>query len=306
MAGHPTLRCDRARSEDASHLSADGGFRAGAIAITGRVARSAVDRTEHDALAGLRATGMRVRRFFLAALFVFISRFAFAQGGPPMITDDPGTPGNGKWENNLAIAFSHVPNEWSIDAPAIDLNYGWGDHIQLTLQGGPALLKRSGHGLVGGIGGTEAAVKWRFLDEEKSGFDVSMFPRILFNVLNSSVRRGLAEDGTRFQIPFQAAKKVGPVGLDVEFGPLISSVGGSEFIYGIVAGKELSKTTSLMAEVHATSRVNLSHDVVTLNFGCRHKLSEHAIWIASVGHDVHSGEDAPLALIGYCGVQLLY
>ena len=54
-----------------------------------------------------------------------------------MITDDPGTPGNGKWENNLAIAFSHVPNEWSFDAPAIDLNYGWGDHIQLTLQGGP-------------------------------------------------------------------------------------------------------------------------------------------------------------------------
>jgi hypothetical protein len=249
---------------------------------------------------------MRVRRFFLAVIFVFISRFAFAQGGPPMITDDPGTPGNGKWENNLAIAFSHVPNEWSIDAPAIDLNYGWGDHIQLTLQGGPALLKRSGHGLVGGIGGSEAAMKWRFLDEEKSGFDVSMFPRILFNVLNSSVRRALAEDGTRFQIPFQAATKVGPIGLDVEFGPLISSVGGSEFIYGIVAGKELSKTTSLMAEVHATSRVNLSHDVVTVNFGWRHKLGEHAIWIASVGHDVHSGEDAPLALIGYCGMQLLY
>jgi len=151
---------------------------------------------------------MRTRRFFFAALLVFVSRFAFAQGGPPMITDDPGTPGNGKWENNLAISFSHVPNEWSIDAPAIDLNYGWGDHIQLTLQGGPALLKRSEHGLIGGVGGTEAAVKWRFLDEEKSGVDVSMFPRIIFNVLHSSVRRGLAEDGTRFQIPFQAAKNL--------------------------------------------------------------------------------------------------
>ncbi len=125
---------------------------------------------------------MRARRFFLTSFLVSISRFAFAQGGPPMITDDPGTPGNGKWENNLAIAFSHVPNEWSIDAPAIDLNYGWGDHIQLTLQGGPALLKRSDHGLIGGVGGTEAAVKWRFLDEEKSGVDVSMFPRIIFNV----------------------------------------------------------------------------------------------------------------------------
>ena len=202
--------------------------------------------------------------------------------------------------------FSHVPSEWSIDAPAIDLNYGWGDHIQLTLQGGPALLKRSDRGLIGGVGGTEAAVKWRFLDEEKSGVDVSMFPRIIFNVQHSSVRRGLAEDGTRFQIPFQAAKKLGPIDLDAEFGPLISSVGPGELIYGVVADTEVTKATTIVAEVHATSRTNFTGDVVTLNFGWRHKLNEHAIWLASVGHDVHSGDDEPLALIGYCGVQLLY
>jgi hypothetical protein len=142
-----------------------------------------------------------------------------------MITDDPGTPGNGHWENNLAISFEHRPNEWSIDAPPIDLNYGWGDHIQLTLQGGPVLLKRNGHGLIGGLGGTEAAVKWRFLDEEKSGFDVSMFPRVIFNITQSSVRRGLAEDGTRFQIPFQVAKTFGRFHADAEFGPLAGTVG---------------------------------------------------------------------------------
>ena len=134
-----------------------------------------------------------------------------------MITDDPGTPGNGHWENNLAIAFEHRPNEWSIDAPGIDLNYGLGDHIQLTLQTSLAILKRSDHGALAGIGGTEAAVKWRFLDEEKAGLDVSMFPRIIFNVAQSSVRRGLSEDGTRFQIPFQLAKKFGPIDLDFEF-----------------------------------------------------------------------------------------
>jgi hypothetical protein len=247
-----------------------------------------------------------VRRFVLLALFAPVGHFAFAQGGPPMITDDPGTPGNGRWENNLAIAFEHRSNEWSIDAPAIDLNYGWGDHIQLTLQTSAALLKRSDRGLLGGVGGTEAAVKWRFLDEEKNGADVSMFPRILFNVLQSSVRRGLAEDGTRFQIPFQAAKKVGPLDVDVEFGPLIGSVGRSEFIYGIVAGTEVSKTISLMAEVHATSRTDFSREIVTVNFGWRQKLNEHAIWIGSLGHEVHSGAGDPLALIGYCGVQLLY
>ncbi len=223
-----------------------------------------------------------------------------------MITDDPGTPGNGKWEDNVAIAFSHVPDEWALDAPGLDLNYGWGDHIQLTVQTSAALLKRSDHGLVGGMGGTEFAVKWRFQDEERNGVDVSMFPRILFNVVHSSVRRGLAEDGTRFQIPFQVAKKFGAIGLDLEFGPLVSSVGRSEFLSGIVAGAEISKTTSVMAEIQATSRTNFTRDVVTLNIGWRHELNEHAIWIGSLGHEVHSGADDPLALIGYCGVQLLY
>ena len=96
-------------------------------------------------------------------LVAAVTRVAFGQGGPPMITDDPGTPGNGKWENNMAIAFDNRPNETLIELPAIDLNYGLGDHVQLTLQTAPILLKRSCHGLIGGIGGTEAAVKWRFL-----------------------------------------------------------------------------------------------------------------------------------------------
>ena len=239
-------------------------------------------------------------------LLCVVARLAFGQGGPPMLTDDPGTPGNGHWETNLATVFSHVPNEWTLDAPALDLNYGWGDHIQLTLQTSAALLRRSDHGLVGGLGGTEAAVKWRFLDEETSGVDLSMFPRLLFNALHSSVRRGLADDGTRFQIPFQVAKKIGRFGLGAEFGPLISSVGRGELIYGVIGGTEVTKATSLMAEVHATSRMDFSRDVVALNVGWRHILNDHAIWIGSLGHEIHSGDQQPLALIGYCGVQLVY
>jgi hypothetical protein len=247
-----------------------------------------------------------VRQLAIAIFFACAARVAFAQGGPPMITDDPGTPGNGKWENNFAIAFEHRPNEWLIDAPAIDLNYGVGDHIQLTLQTSLTILKRSDHGAIAGIGGSEAAVKWRFLDEERSGFDMSMFPRIIFNVTQSSVHRGLSEDGTRFQIPFQVAKKVGPVGLDFEFGPHASSVGRSEFLYGIIGGVEVSKRTALMAELHGTSRMNFTRDALILNFGWRHKLNEHAIWIGSLGHELRAPEEQQLALIGYCGVQLLY
>lgn len=229
----------------------------------------------------------------------------FGQGGPPMITDDPGTPGDGHWENNIAIAFEHRPNEWSIDTPQFDLNYGWGDHIQLNLQTEPRILKRNNHGAIGGLGETELAVKWRFLDEARSGFDMSMYPRLIFNIFQSSARRGLAEDGTRFQVPFQIAKTFGRFHADAEAGPLASTVGRSEWLYGIVGGYDLAKPTMLMAEIHGTSRTNFTRDVLTLNFGLRHEFTESRILIVSLGHEIVS-PDQPTALVGYFGVQLRY
>lgn len=234
-----------------------------------------------------------------------IARVAFGQGGPPMITDDPGTPGNGKWENNFAITFEHRPGKTGYEVPAIDLNYGVGEHIQLTLQTAPVILKRNNHGTVGGIGGTEAAMKWRFFDEATSGLDMSMFARVIFNVAQSSVRRSLAEEGTRFQIPFQAAKTFGRLHLDAEFGPRATTVGRSEWLCGIVCGFDLAKATMLMAELHEESRMNFSRDVLTLNVGLRHEFTENYVLIVSMGHELRS-TDQPTALIGYFGMQFVY
>src|ERR1700682_3065595 len=223
-----------------------------------------------------------------------------------MITDDPGTPGPAKFEINLAIAFDRRPSAIAFDAPALDINYGVGENIQLTLQTAPVILQRWGQGVIGGLGATEAALKWRFLDEEKAGVDVSMFPRVIFNIVQSSVRRGLSEDGTRVQLPVQLAKKFGNVVLDFEWGALASTVGRSEWLYGIVGGVELTKSTMVMAELHGTSRISFYRDVLRVNVGIRQKLTDHAILIASLGHEVRTPDDEPLALIGYCGVQLLF
>jgi hypothetical protein len=223
-----------------------------------------------------------------------------------MITDDPGTPGNRKWEINLATAFEHRDGETSLDLPAIDLNYGVGEHIQLTLQTAPVLLKKEDRGPIGGLGGTEAAVKWRFLDEDTSAFAMSMFPRVIFNITQSSVRRGLSEDGTRFQIPFQIAKSFGRFHADAEFGPVGISVGRSEWLYGIVGGFDITKQTMFMAELHGTSRMNFDRDALTVNFGVRQALTERCIFIGSLGHEVRAPGDDHLAWIGYFGVQILY
>jgi len=238
-------------------------------------------------------------------LVAAVARVALGQGGPPMITDDPGTPGNGKWENNFAIAFEHGRDETAYEIPAIDLNYGVSDHIQLTLQTAPVLLKRRDHGVIGGMGGTEAAVKWRFFDEATSGFDMSMFPRAIFNISHSSVRRGLADEGTRFQIPFQMAKTFGYWHADGEAGPLVSSNGRSEWLYGVVGGFDVSKSTMIMAELHGTSRMNFTEDMLMLNFGLHHDFTETYSLILSMGHGLRS-PDQQTVLIGYFGMQFVY
>ena len=171
------------------------------------------------------------------------------------------------------------------DPPAIDLNYGLGEHIQLTLQTSYVLLKRSDRGAIGGLSSTEAAVKWRFLDEDMSGIDMSVFPRIIFNISQASVRRGLAEDGTRGQFPVQLARKFGAIDLDFEIGPLFSTVGRGEWLYGIVGGIDVTKTTTLMGELHGTSRSDFTRDVLTANIGLRQKLSDACILITSLGHE---------------------
>jgi hypothetical protein len=240
----------------------------------------------------------------VAALWLLAIGIGRGQGGPPMITDDPGTPGDGKFEINLAIAVEHRPNETLFDAPGIDINYGVGDRIQLTLQGGPVVLKRSDHGAIGGLGGTEAAVKWRFIDNDQTGVTMSMFPRVIFNISQSAARRGLADDGTRFQIPLQFAKAFPGFDLDLEWGPLVSTVGPAQWLYGIVIAVDVSKATALMAELHGTSRTNFDDDELAVNFGIRHKLNEHCIFIGSLGHELRSTEER--ALIGYAGLQFVF
>ncbi len=247
---------------------------------------------------------LRSRSIITIAVSLVAAAIARGQGGPPMITDDPGTPGAGKFEINLAIAFERRPNASAFDAPGIDINYGVGDRIQLTLQGGPVLLKRKGDGTLGGLGGTEAAVKWRFVDDQRTGFTMSMFPRILFNISQSSVRRGLADDGTRFQFPIQIAKAFPDFDLNFEWGTLVSTIGPAEWLYGLVIARDISQRTTLMAELHGTSRTNFADDVLAVNFGIRQKLNEHCVFIGSLGHEVRSPEAR--ALIGYAGLQLLF
>jgi hypothetical protein len=70
--------------------------------------------------------------------FLFIGALwpgaASAQGGPPLMTDDPDTPGPGYWEINLAVLLQKSHGEQRLDLPRLDVNYGVGERIQLKFE----------------------------------------------------------------------------------------------------------------------------------------------------------------------------
>jgi len=66
-------------------------------------------------------------RLALTALFGLAPLASWAQGGPPLVTDDPDTPGNGRWEINVAAIGAHTPglSQLSIMSSSKSTRPGW-------------------------------------------------------------------------------------------------------------------------------------------------------------------------------------
>jgi hypothetical protein len=106
----------------------------------------------------------------------------FAQGGPPLLTDDPGTPGNRNWEINIASTHFRSPGEREIEAPLLDINYGLGDRIQLKYEV-PYLFDSDGDAPYrSAVGNSLIGVKWRFFQRsDEKGWNISTYPQLEMN-----------------------------------------------------------------------------------------------------------------------------
>ena len=96
----------------------------------------------------LRPTGALSR--CLLALALLLPALAWAQGGPPFLTNDPGTPGSGNWEINLGSMQSVARGGAAFQVPQLDINLGLGDRIQLSYEIPYALQDSAGQPLHSG------------------------------------------------------------------------------------------------------------------------------------------------------------
>ena len=106
----------------------------------------------------------RATRLLTLCALMLAAGSAPAQGGPPLVTDDPETPGDGKWEINVGAIATHTRGRWEIAAPDADINYGWGDRVQLKLDVPRVTARDDGQHWKSGAGEGNAGVKWRFID----------------------------------------------------------------------------------------------------------------------------------------------
>ncbi len=101
--------------------------------------------------------------------------------GPPLQTNDTGTPGNRHWEINVGLSGEKTSSHFLLAIQAVDLNYGWGERIQLKYEVPWIFSNEEGGETQNGLGNSILGVKWRFLDEDRQGISMSTYPQVEFN-----------------------------------------------------------------------------------------------------------------------------
>jgi hypothetical protein len=242
-------------------------------------------------------------RLALAAVLLHGSA-AWASGGPPMLTDDPGTPGDGHWEINLATLAFHGESGTTYQVPLVDANYGVGERLQLKLEM-PWIHQDDAGSSANGMGNGLLGVKWRFYDDGEDGWQISTYPQYQFAPSASAAHRGLAESGTAALLPLEFVRNIPGGDINVEVGRWMRPAGrGDSWIAGLVLTHTLKKGVEIMAELHDEKAVNSSRAELIANLGARWDLSDRYTILASAGRDLHNTLAEKNTFLSYLGLQL--
>jgi hypothetical protein len=243
---------------------------------------------------------LRVPLALLVCLPALFPGVGYAQGGPPLITNDPDTPGPGAWEINIAASGAHAGGAWDIDAPDVDINRGVGQRVQLSLHL-PWSHRVVDGDWMSGEGPVEFGLRWRFLDQSDAGVSVAVQPLWTSSFSRAAQRRGLAPANAEFVLPLQASRTFdhGAVGIEVARHFVANEAGAWQG--GMYAEYDCAAAWQCLAEVNTT----WSDGTATIvNVGARKAVSAHLNLLGSLGRQVSRADRAQVVF--YLGAQLLY
>ncbi len=240
-----------------------------------------------------------------AAILVCACEPASAQGGPPYFTNDPGTPGHQQWEINLGYLPSLYNTSSISHVPDVDINFGLGDRIQLTFENAYLRIYDQPGPAKFGLGQDQLGVKWRFYDNPKNGWAISVFPQVSLNNPDDSVNRGITPRGASLILPIEFSKKLGPIDLNWEVGYNLVHLGSDGWIAGVVAGHNFTKNLEMDAEFYSVGAYNPLTTADTLGVGARYKIHPPFILLLMAGRSVAPAKNGQPYFVGYFGMQFL-
>jgi hypothetical protein len=249
---------------------------------------------------------MRLTSALAVALFL-TARAGGAQGGPPLVTDDPGTPGDRHWEVNVAATLEKRGTERLIQVPLLDANYGLGDRIQLKLEIPWVVRREDGGSRKNGPGNALFGVKWRFADEKSGGVSVSTYPQIEINVSRSSADKGLVERQPGLLLPLSFSKDFSPLHANLEVGHAFQRGAKSRWIYGLALGRDVSENLEAVCEVFGDASARFEDAGLDWNLGLRWRLTRKVILLLSAGAGVvGTNGESRTRFQSYSGLQFLF
>jgi len=256
-----------------------------------------------------------LRRALLIAASVLCCGRVFA-GSPPLITDDPETPGYRGWELNFTTSFEKTRDGHEMEVPLFDLNYGLtSDRDQLKVEFAVLQNDPEGADAEWGISDLLVGYKYRFLDEEDtcSGWMASFYPQVSSPTGDES--RELGSGQTEFELPFQFQKNFEEskswINPEIGYNIVLGDNGGpNSWKFGLAMGKEVTDKLELEGEVGAfIFEGDRDHsgepDVPFFNFGFEYRHSKNIVLLGSAGRSFRSGEDGVPEFFCLLGVQVL-
>ena len=222
--------------------------------------------------------------------------------GPPLITNDPDTPGPGNWEINVAATGTHADSGWEISAPDLDLNYGVGERVQLSIHACTAWARGEDGPWATGAGPVELGIRYRILDEDKAGISLAVQPHWEKSWSTRAIAKGLAPEHPAFGLPVQAARHFGKSVVGAELMRTFVSSEPDEWQLGVSWSREMSTPgLELLAEAVAV-RADGEATTTLFNVGATQEIGKHLVLLGSLGRELDTPAHGTLF---YFGVQFL-
>jgi hypothetical protein len=227
------------------------------------------------------------------------------RAGPPLQTDDPGTPGPNHWEINAFTVMEKRRDVWKW-TPFLEINYGLGERIQLKLEPSYVVLDEPGQRARSGPGNILLGVKWRFLDEQPHRFAMSIYPQIDLNPPGTSDRRGLVANGANFILPAEIEHTFGKTRIFGEVGYVWREHRRDGWIYGLGFEHPTEGVFQWTGEIRGSSEGDLSDSEVVFNAGFRARLADHVSLFVSGARTLREAPAEPTGVFSYLGLQFTF